>query len=133
MDELIVEARIDNMDTVLDFVNARISDCPSKIQHQIGIAVDEIFSNIARYAYHPESGYATVRISVGEAISLEFEDSGAVYNPLAEDDPDITQSADERKIGGLGIFMVKNIMDSVEYRRKGNKNILVIKKSFSEP
>jgi anti-sigma regulatory factor (Ser/Thr protein kinase) len=128
MTELIIEATIENMDAVLDFVNERIGDCPLKIQNQIGIAVDEIFSNIARYAYHPEVGGATVRIAIDDNITIEFEDRGLAYDPLSADRPDTTLPAEEREIGGLGIFMVKNIMDSVEYRREGNKNILAIRK-----
>ena len=128
MNELIIEAKLDNIDAVLDFVNERISNCPVKIQNQIGIAVDEIFSNIARYAYHPESGGIAVRIAVENDITIEFEDSGIAYDPLSSDTPDTTLSAEEREVGGLGIFMVKNIMDSVKYRREGRKNILTIKK-----
>ena len=128
--ELIIEATTENMDAVLDFVNERITECPAKVQNQIGIAVDEIFSNIARYAYHPETGGATVRVAVDENITIEFEDSGIAYNPLTEENPDTTLSAEERELGGLGIFMVKNLMDSVEYRREGNKNILTIRKSL---
>ena len=128
MNELIIKAKLENMDAVLDFVNGRIETCPPKVQNQIGIAVDEIFSNIARYAYSPEDGEATVRITVGDDITIEFEDSGVAYDPLSNDDPDISLSAEEREIGGLGIFMVKKLMDSVEFRREGNKNILTIKK-----
>jgi len=131
MNELIIEAKLENMDTVLDFVSERISDCPVKIQNQIGIAVDEIFSNIARYAYHPESGGVAVRIAVGNDITIQFEDSGIAYNPLINDNPDITLAAEEREVGGLGVFMVKNIMDSVEYRREERKNILTIKKTIT--
>ena len=131
MDELIVEAKIENMDKVLDFINERIDDCSAKIQNQIRIAVDEIFSNIARYAYHPKVGGAVVRITVGDVVIIEFEDSGTPYDPLAKEDPDVSLSAEEREIGGLGLFMVKNLMDSVEYRREGTKNMLTIRKRVS--
>jgi len=130
MDELIIEATLENMETVLDFVNEKIWNCPMKTQNQIRIVVDEIFSNIVRYAYKPKSGGAAVRIAVGDEITIEFEDSGVAYDPLAKEDPDVSLSAEEREIGGLGLFMVKNLMDSVEYRRDGNKNILTIKKSL---
>ena len=128
MNELIIEARMENMGTVQDFINEKIEDCAMKIQTQIRIAVDEIFSNIVRYAYHPGIGGAVVRIVAGDDVVIEFEDSGTAYDPLAREDPDITLSAEEREVGGLGLFMVKNLMDSVEYRRDGNKNILTIKK-----
>ena len=130
MNELIIEASLDNMNTVLDFINERIDDCPTKTQNQIGIAVDEIFSNIARYAYNPDVGGVTVRIAVDDDITIEFEDSGMPYDPLSADSPDTTLSAEEREIGGLGLFMVKKLMDSTVYRREGNKNILTIKKTL---
>ena len=130
MDELIIEAKLENIDTVLDFVNRSIGDCPVKIKNQIWIAVDEVFSNIACYAYHPEAGGATVRVTADDNITIEFEDSGIEYDPLTADTPDTSLTADERELGGLGIFMVKSIMDSVEYRREGNKNILTIKKNL---
>ncbi|MCL2633673.1 MAG: ATP-binding protein [Oscillospiraceae bacterium] len=131
MYELFVEAKTENLDKVLDFVNEHIEHCPMKIQSQIGIVIDEIFANIAAYAYNPNAGSVTVRIKAEDDITIEFEDSGVPYNPLLNEDPDITLSAEEREIGGLGIFMVKNIMDSVEYRRDGSKNILTIKKQLS--
>ena len=131
MNELIIEARIENLDAVLDFVNGQLGDCPPKVQNKIGIAVDEVFSNIARYAYHPEAGDVEIRITVAGDITIEFEDSGIAYDPLAAGQPDITLPAEERELGGLGIFIVKNIMDSVEYRREGEKNILTIKKGLA--
>ena len=130
MDELYVDAKIENLDNVLDFVNARIEDCSMKVQNQIGIAVDEIFSNIARYAYDSDVGGAAVRIAVGDDITIEFEDSGIAYDPLSAQDPDTALPAEERNIGGLGVYMVKNLMDSMEYRRDGCKNVLRIKKKL---
>lgn len=136
MHELSIEANLDNVAAVLDFVESHLSGCSAKTISRIGVAVDEVFSNIARYAYRtasgsePDAGNATVRITVEDDVTIEFEDSGAPYNPLAKDDPDVTIPADEREIGGLGIFIVKNIMDTVEYRREGGKNILTIKKEI---
>jgi len=130
MNELLIEAKIENMNTVQDFISERIKDCSSSIQNQIGLVIDEIFSNIANYAYNPTIGEALIRITVGEDITLEFEDSGAPYNPLLNEDPDIMLELDERAIGGLGIFLVKDTMDSVEYRHEGNKNILTIRKKI---
>lgn len=127
-EELIIEATLENMDTVLDFVNERLPGRPTKIKNQIELAVDEVFSNIARYAYHPAIGGATVRVVVGDDVTIEFEDSGIAYDPLAKDDPDVSLPPEKRKAGGLGVFMVKNLMDSVEYRREGGKNIMTIKK-----
>ncbi len=130
MNELFVEASLNNMDVVQNFINKHLEDCPRKIQNQIGIVVDEIFSNIVNYAYNPQVGGAKVRIAVGDDITLEFEDSGVAYDPLSADSPDISLSAEEREIGGLGLFMVKKMMDSIKYRREGRKNILTVKKSL---
>ncbi|MCL1893248.1 MAG: SpoIIE family protein phosphatase [Holophagaceae bacterium] len=131
MSELSIPATLENTDAVIEFLGEQLGNCPPKIRHQIEIAAEEIFTNIARYAYHPLSGNAVVRVAVGEDAMIEFEDTGAQYDPLAKDDPDVSPTA-EREVGGLGIFMVKNIMDSVDYRHQGNKNILTIKKRLGE-
>lgn len=130
MKELIVDATAENLDTVLDFVSQELeaNDCSMKLQTQIAIAVEEIFVNIAHYAYNPLVGGAVIRVAVDNEVVIEFEDKGAPYNPLEKEDPDITTGVDEREIGGLGIFMVKKIMDTVEYRHDDNKNVLVIRK-----
>ena len=128
MKELFVEAKTENLNAVIDFINLNIGDFPAKTKNQIGIAVDEIFSNIARYAYHPSSGNTVVRVAVDDEITIEFEDSGTAYDPLSKEDPDVSLSAEDREVGGLGIFIVKKIMDSMEYRRDGGKNIVTIKK-----
>ena len=98
---------------------------------QIDVAVEEIFVNIAHYAYKPDVGKAVVSASMDSdhaIISVSFEDTGTPFNPLAKEDPDVTLSAAERKIGGLGIFMVKKSMDNVHYERKDGKNILTLVK-----
>lgn len=130
MSEFCIEAKIENMEAVLDFVDGQLDGCPPKVRNQIGIAVDEVFSNIARYAYHPDTGNAAIRVTVGSAVTIEFEDSGMAYDPLSAEEPDITLPAEEREVGGLGIFMVKKIMDSVTYRREEDKNILTIQKNI---
>lgn len=136
MKELTVVATVENIETVTDFVNEQLEtvDCPMKAQMQIDIAIDEIFGNIAHYAYTPETGNATVRVEFSEnpkSVILTFIDSGVPYNPLTQTEPDVTLSADEREIGGLGIFMVKKTMDEVAYEYKDGMNILKIRKKFS--
>ena len=99
---------------------------------QLDIAIDEIFGNIVNYAYTPEVGKVTVRLAVDEktlTASLTLIDSGVPYNPLEKDDPDTTLSAEDRKIGGLGIFLVKKSMDDMRYEYKDGKNILTLVKS----
>lgn len=135
MKELSLNAVIENIDTVTDFVNEQLEqyDCPAKAQMQIDIAIDELFSNIARYAYNPDVGPATVRVEVVEdplSVVITFIDHGKPYDPLSTEDPDITLSAEERQIGGLGIYMVKKSMDEIAYEYKDGQNILRIKKRF---
>ena len=92
-----------------------------KAQMQIDIAIDELFGNIAHYAYNPEVGEATVRIEVIEdplAVVITFIDNGVPYDPLKREDPDTTLSAEEREIGGLGIYLVKKSMDEITYEYK---------------
>ena len=135
MKELTIAATIENIGTVTDFVNEQLEalDCPMKAQMQIDIAIDELFGNIAHYAYNPEIGQATVRVEVVEeplSVVITFIDNGVPYDPLKNDDPDTTLSADERDIGGLGIYMVKKSMDEIAYEYKDGQNILTIKKSL---
>ena len=133
MKKLVIDATVENLSAVLDFINKELEEreCPLKLQTQINIAAEEVFINIANYAYTPEIGSVSVGIAVDNKISIEFEDSGIPYNPLEKPDPEITSSASEREVGGLGIFMVKKIMDSVEYSREGSKNILTIQKAIT--
>ena len=133
MKELVLEARRDNLNEVLAFVDEELEklDCPIKTQMTIDIAVEEIYINIASYAYRPGTGNAVIRFEVEEdplAVMLTFIDSGMPYNPLDKEDPDITLAAEERQIGGLGIYMVKKSMDDVSYKFEDGKNIFTIKK-----
>ncbi|MCH5261890.1 MAG: ATP-binding protein [Lachnospiraceae bacterium] len=133
MKELTVNATVDNISQVTTFVDEQLEElgCPIKAQMQIDIAIDELFGNIAHYAYNPDVGPATVRVEVLKdplAVVITFIDNGVQYDPLAKADPDITLSADEREIGGLGIYMVKKSMDEISYEYKDGQNILRIKK-----
>ena len=136
MTELTIAATVENIEVVTDFVNEQLEalDCPMKAQIQIDIAIDELFGNIARYAYNPEVGDATVRVEVIEdplAVVITFIDKGVPYDPLAKADPNTTLSVEEREIGGLGIFMVKKTMDEITYEYKDGQNILAIKKNLN--
>lgn len=135
MKELTIDAVIENVATVTAFVDEQLEqlDCPMKAQMQVDIAIDELFGNIAHYAYNPETGPATVRVEVTEnplAVVITFIDNGIPYDPLAQSDPDVTLSAEEREIGGLGIYMVKKSMDDISYEYKDGQNILKIKKNI---
>lgn len=136
MNELTIEALVENITKVTEFIDNRLEElnCPIKAQMQIDVAVDELFGNIAQYAYEQETGTITVRVEVVEnplSVVITFIDQGIPYDPLQKQDPDITLSAEERKIGGLGIFIVKKTMDEVLYEYKEGQNILKIKKTLS--
>ena len=135
MKELILEATVENIEKVTAFIEEQLEavDCPMKAQMQINIAIDEIFSNISYYAYQPNTGDVTVQLEISEEpaeVTITFIDQGIPYDPLSQEEPDTTLSADERKIGGLGIFMVKKSMDDLSYEYKDGKNILKMKKAF---
>ena len=133
--ELDIDAVEENLGTVMAFIdeNLESAGCSMKSQMQINIAAEEIFVNICKYAYHPDKGRAVVRVAVSEEpvqVKITFIDHGKPYDPLLKDDPDVTLSADEREIGGLGIFMVKQTMDAVEYEYKDGSNILTLVKNI---
>lgn len=127
------KAEIKDITQVTEFIELELQkiDCPMKTTVQINIAVDELFSNIVRYGYPNEKGPITVKFIFHDdpkTVFIRFEDEGIPYNPLTKDDPDITLSAEERSIGGLGIFVVKKTMDDMKYKYENGKNILTIKK-----
>ena len=133
--ELTLEAKVANLQQVLDFVDENLTSmrCPMKIMMQIDVAVEEIFVNVASYAYAPDTGSVTIRMDLQEkprAVVITFIDSGIPYNPLAKEDPDVSLSAEERSIGGLGIFMVKKTMDKMEYEYTDQKNVLKMYKNI---
>lgn len=133
--EITVEATIDNLDVVTAFVDEKLDEigCPVKAKMQIDIAIDELFSNISYYAYNPKTGMATISIEVVDdpmAVVLTFSDNGTPYDPLLAKDPDTSLPAEERGIGGLGIYIVKKSMDEITYEYKEGKNILKVKKNI---
>ncbi len=135
MKELTVKASLANIPVVTEFIDGLLEalDCPMKAQMQIDVAIDELFSNIARYAYPGSQGEATVGFVFDEAervCSIVFTDSGLPFNPLEQQEPDVSLPADERQIGGLGIFLVRKTMNSIEYRRENGRNILTIRKKI---
>jgi anti-sigma regulatory factor (Ser/Thr protein kinase) len=133
--EITVDAIIENIDIVTDLVNEELEAfrCPLKFQVQIDVAIDELFGNIARYAYKDGTGKATVRLEIEDdpaCAVLTFVDQGIPFDPLDMPEPDTTLSLKERKIGGLGIFLVKKTMDDMTYQYKDGQNILRIKKKL---
>ena len=135
MKEMTIPATVGNIEKVTAFVDEQLQqiDCPPKAQMQIDIAIDELFGNIARYAYNPDTGPATVRVEVTQepiSVVITFIDHGVPYDPLKTAEPDISLSAEERTIGGLGIFLVKKTMDEITYEYKNGQNILRIRKDI---
>ena len=135
MKEIILPARHEELDTALGFVKSELADfcCPPKTMLQIAVSVEEIFVNIANYAYAPGFGSVSIGCETGGDplyVTIEFKDSGEPYDPLQKKDPDITLSAEDREIGGLGIYMVKNFMDYMCYRYENGQNILTLKKKL---
>ncbi|MDO4292954.1 MAG: ATP-binding protein [Eubacteriales bacterium] len=135
MKEITLEAIVENIDRVTAFVDEQLEacGCSPRAQMQIDIAIDELFGNIAHYAYRPGVGPVTVRVEVKKeplAVLITFIDNGIPFDPLAGEEPDITLSAEERKVGGLGIFLVKKSMDEIAYEYKDGQNILSIRKKL---
>ena len=133
MKEITVDAMIENMKTVTAFVDDFLDQiaCPMKSRIQINIVIDEILGNICHYAYKDSVGAVTVRVESGntpKAVFLTFTDNGIPYNPLDTEDPDITSSSEERKIGGLGIYLVKKNMDEMKYEYVNQQNRLWMEK-----
>ena len=133
--EMVVSAKVENIPVITEAIDQLLEgmDCPMKAQVQVDVAIDEIFANIANYAYPNGNGKATIRyepLKEPNGIQLTFIDSGVPFNPLEVKDPDTTLSAEEREIGGLGIFMVRKSMDDVQYEYKDRHNILTIRKYF---
>ena len=135
MKEITLPALIQNIDPITDFINEQLEavDCPIKAQYQIDIAIDELVGNVAQYAYPSGVGEITVRFEMLEAprsVVITFIDRGTPYDPLKKADPDVTLALDKRKIGGLGIFLVKKSMDDMTYEYKDGQNILKIQKNI---
>ena len=128
-------AKTKSLNEVLGFVEETLEDfeCPVKIQTAICVAIEEVFVNVAHYAYPEDSGDMTLHIGfdeVSRAITFRMTDKGVPFDPLKKPDPDITLSAEEREIGGLGIFIAKKTMDSLSYAYENGENVLTMIKKI---
>ena len=128
-------AKIESLNDVLGFVEETLEGfkCPMKIQTSICIAIEEVFVNVAHYAYPGSIGDMTLYIGFDEVertITFRMTDKGVPFDPLKKPDPDITLSAEEREIGGLGIFITKKTMDSLSYSYENGENILTMIKKI---
>ena len=132
MQEKTIPAQINQLETLIDFINECMDKAGVDDMFRVKpvIALEEIFVNIANYAYPDNNGEVTINFKAQpDKLIFEFTDSGIPYDPLDKPDPDITLSASERAIGGLGIFMVKKIMDEVIYKHQNGQNILTLIKN----
>ena len=128
-------AELEKLPELIAFLEQQLeaAECPPKTQMQISVAAEEIFVNIVNYAYAPGTGIATVRMSCGgdpATATITFIDSGVPFDPLKKEDPNVTLSAEDREIGGLGIYMTKKTMDDVRYEYKDGQNRLTLVKKL---
>ncbi len=135
MEKFTIDAKLENLPAVTEFVIDALEsrDCSMKVTMQMELVIEEIFVNVASYAYKNDVGEVTICRKFDEeprAIELTFIDSGTPYNPLEHKDPDTSLGAEEREIGGLGIFLVKKNVDEISYKREDGQNILTVKKFF---
>ncbi len=135
MEQITIEATVENLPQVNDYVIESLEerDCPPKILLQMELVIEELFVNVAHYAYRPNVGKCTVCKEFEEnprALILTLIDSGVPYNPLEHEDPDTSLGVEEREIGGLGIFLVKKNVDEISYEYKDGQNVLRLKKLF---
>ncbi len=135
MKKLTVYAETDKLYLVQSFIENELVSLggKNKLNMQISLAVEEVFVNIANYAYDSYVGKVEIIFKFSQTtkmIEIQFVDEGIEFNPLDKKSADITLSAQEREVGGLGIFIANRIMDEISYVREGNKNILVMKKQL---
>ena len=135
MKEITLKAVVENIAAVTEHIDAELMaiDCPMKLQMQIDVAIDEIFSNIAHYAYGEDGGDVTVRFEYDpqtDVATIIFMDRGIPFNSLDRGDPDVTLPAEKRAIGGLGVFLVKKLMDEVTYEHRDGMNIMRMTKKI---
>jgi sigma-B regulation protein RsbU (phosphoserine phosphatase) len=131
--EIALKAYIDELERLLDWMAGIFDDysCPGRICNQLAVITEEIFVNIAKYAYDGKDGDALIRVGrAGPVLVMEFTDAGKHFNPLEKADPDINASIENRGIGGLGIYIAKKWMDSIQYDRIDGKNRLRLYKSI---
>ncbi len=133
----IEQAELKDIGRITEFVEEKVSGMGGSMADvvSINVAIDEIVNNIVSYGYGEERGPITVRLNPKknpDRVDITFIDEGIPYNPVTKDDPDTTLSAEEREIGGLGIFIVKKTMDDMKYRYENGRNILTITRNFKK-
>lgn len=135
MKEVTINATLQDIRQAADFIESELTslNCSEKIRHQIAVAVDELLANVINYAYEKDGGKCRVSFSYNDAAGdavIRFTDRGIPFNPLMVEQPDVTLSASKRQIGGLGIFLVRKLMDDIAYRYEDGCNIITIRKKI---
>ena len=135
MDRMTTAAKTENLDAVVGFVEKQLEPfgCPMRTLLQLRLAVEEIFVNIASYAYAPGEGEAEVRCEVLEdprRVVIRFLDGGKPFDPLAREEADTTEEGLMSREGGLGILLIKKSVDEVRYAYEDGKNVLTIRKDL---
>ena len=130
-----IEAAKEKLPELQELIESRLEaiECPLRTLMQISVVVEEVFANIASYAYESGRGRADVRMEISDepaVVTLRFADRGIPYDPLKRRDPDLSLPAEEREIGGLGVYMTKKLMDEVRYEYRDGQNILTLKKKL---
>jgi len=132
MAKAVFPAKLENLESMLRFIRSGAEErgFGSKKMNQIQVASEEALVNVISYAYPDKDGSIeiTYNIKEGERLVIEIVDWGAPFDPLSLPEPDIDAPIEDRKIGGLGIYMMRNIMDEVSYEREGDRNILTLVK-----
>ena len=126
-------ATIEEFPNVIAFFEETLTEYGAsfKVITQMNIIAEELFTNVAKFAYKDSTGYCQIDIEkLDGSIKVRFIDNGGMFNPLEKEDPDISTGADEREIGGLGILMVKKMSDQIEYSYQSNCNILTLVKNL---
>lgn len=136
MNEIVVPAKIENLQKVLDFINNELKSVEHNIKEllQLELSIEEAYVNIAKYAYKSDDGKVIIRFNIEKnplQITVQFIDSGTPFNPLKNEDPDISLKTKEKKIGGLGILLIKKNVDDIAYEFNNGNNILTIQKKLN--
>ncbi|MGB9977988.1 ATP-binding protein [Methanobacterium sp.] len=137
MNKLTVPAKIENLQKVMDFLSNQLDsvDYIMKARLQLELSIEEAYVNIVNYAYGSEEGEIIICCNVDKSplkVKMQFIDYGNPYNPLKSENPDISLNAEEKEIGGLGIFLIKKNVDDISYEYLDGKNILTIQKKLND-
>ena len=137
MNKLTVPAKIESLHVVMDFLSSQLDsvDHDMKARLQLELSIEEAYVNIVNYAYESDDGDVVICCNIDESplkVTMQFIDYGVPYNPLENEDPDISLDAEEKEIGGLGIFLIKKNVDDISYEYHDGKNILTIQKILAD-